>query len=235
MIDVMKNIILFKIKFCRISILALLASLLFVSGCGKTFSAPAFTGALLDSVCKADYTDYSEFTGVTTADLSAQREDLIDEKVDTLIAMYGNLRPSSACREDIRNFINMLYEQAVYTVSDPRATAQTGEGSGAEDEAGAIVSVSPILIFSDCSSDIQKFTDSFNKKNNAHKYKDKTSTQYADTYLQGVMSILRDHLGDIRTGDAVEKNLVYKENDKGLYTADPDQIKAVFDLILPLK
>ena len=199
--------------------LTLLLSLTLLTGCRQTPDMRGGAQALLDTVYKGSPSDYSRLTGIPTADLSSEQSAWLDGQADLFIHCFGGLTPSPQMRERIQKFLGMAYAGADYSV---QAGGQT-----------VTVTIRPITLFTDSLPQIQEWTENFNSKNAAFAYYEQTSQEYADAYLDGLLTLLTSRLSDLPYGDPVQLSLPWSRGGDHLFTFDPSALKDITQAILP--
>ena len=63
--------------------------------------------------------------------------------------------------------------------------------------------------------EIQTYTENFNKKNADFEYYELTSQEYADAYLDGLLTILTSKLSDLHYGDPEQVELPFEKGEDG--------------------
>ena len=162
------------------------------------------------------------FPGQSAADLSRTREKWLQKMADSLIRQAGCSAASDKMKERTVSFLSMVYSKAQYSCSP---------GSGTDK---ILVEYSPMTIFQDSAEDLKEYNSSFAAGNKAGKYKKLSSQQYADSCLDGMLTILESRLGSLSYGKAVQEEITVSEDDENRRTLDPAQLEKVMEGMLPL-
>ena len=210
-------------------------------GCRKNFDKTGYVTALLDACYHGEYSEYSSFTGIATAQLSELQDGWLESETDRFLAMFGSLSPSQSTREDIKNMLRMIYASASYTVIDPMSESTDNTGDESEypgiadsaEEKHVTVRLEPIMLIRNNTDGIKEYTDSFNQSNKEYKYYDLNSRQYADKYLEGILTLLQSHLSSIPLDKPLDINLSLQKGEDGLFSIPPDDLKLLRDSLLP--
>jgi len=211
-----------KAKLIRFFLLlTLLIFPLAASGCSR-LQPDRYANAALDALCGKSTVDYEQFTGQSAADLSRTREKWLQKMADSLIRQAGCSAASDKMKERTVSFLSMVYSKAQYSCSP---------GSGTDK---ILVEYSPMTIFQDSAEDLKEYNSSFAAGNKAGKYKKLSSQQYADSCLDGMLTILESRLGSLSYGKAVQEEITVSEDDENRRTLDPAQLEKVMEGMLPL-
>ena len=218
----------------KISLIAAFLALLLITGCGPVFDGGRYVSSLLDALYKANYTDYAELTGTTTAELSTMRESWMTGQTDLFLKAFGAEAASDSSRARVTQFLNNVYAGASFTV---RVSDAGNINAASEDsDAGSVyVTFRPICLISESYPALQDSLAAFNKKNSTYGYADMDSTAYTDAYLDGLMTVLEQHLTDLPLGDEVSFRVPISKTADGLYQADASAIARLSRAFLPLE
>ena len=218
----------------KISLIAAFLALLLITGCGPVFDGGRYVSSLLDALYKANYTDYAELTGTTTAELSTMRETWMSGQTDLFLKAFGAEAASDSSRARVTQFLNNVYAGASFTV---RVSDAGNINAASEDsDAGSVyVTFRPICLISESYPALQDSLAAFNKKNSTYGYADLDSTAYTDAYLDGLMTVLEQHLTDLPLGDEVSFRVPISKTADGLYQADASAIARLSRAFLPLE
>ena len=113
----------------------------------------------------------------------------------------------------------MAYASANYTVQSSRETAT--------------VTIRPITLLTDAFPVIRTYTESFNKKNSEFEYYELTSQEYADTYLDGLLTLLTSQLSDLHYADPVQVELPIEKGEDGLYVFKSADLGEITRAVMP--
>ena len=220
----------------KIPLMAACFMLLLITGCGPVFDGSRYVSSMLDALYKANYTEYAELTGTTTAEISTTRETWIGSQADSFLEAFGAASASETTRSRVIRFLNNAYAGAAFTVRNSDA-GNTGSGSSAADSGAATVFVSfrPMNLISDNYEDLKHWKDSFNQKNTAYTYADLDSAAYADAYMDGVLTVLEQDLTNIPLGEEVCFRIPLSKNADGLYAADAGALARLGKALLPFE
>ncbi len=206
-------------KYTLTGILLILLTVISMTGCHRTPDMRAVAGALLDTVYKNSPSEYSRLTGIATADLSSRQSQWLSAQTDRFLNTFGGLKPSQEVRENIDKFLSMVYASANYTVQSSQESA--------------VVTIRPITLLTEALPEIQTYTENFNKKNADFEYYELTSQEYADAYLDGLLTILTSKLSDLHYGDPEQVELPFEKGEDGLYIFKNAALGEITRAVLP--
>lgn len=198
--------------------LFILLAAAFLTGCHRSPDMKAASGALMDAVYKNSPSEYSRLTGIPTADLSFRQAEWLSGQSERFLASFGNLKPSLEMKDRISKFLGMAYVSANYTVQN--------------DGDKVTVTIRPLSLLTDAMPEIQAWTESFNKKNADFAYYELTSQEYADTYYDGLLTLLTSKLSDLHYADPVQVTLPFEKGEEGLYAFDTKSLEDVTESVL---
>ena len=109
--------------------------------------------------------------------------------------------------------------------------------TGKDDESDIYVyiTVRPLLLIENNYAALVDYQKTFNEKNTAYTYADLSSEAYADTYMDGLLTILEQSLFDIPQGPPQTIAVPISQNEDGLFTLDPAVLKRLQLIIFPLE
>ena len=197
----------------------LAAAVCLTAGCRRAPDMREASTALLDAVYKGSPSEYSRLTGIPTADLSSRQTQWLSSRTDQFLSAFGGLDPSQETRDKISKFLSMAYAGADYSIQSSQESAS--------------VTIRPITLLTDALPEIQSYTESFNKKNAEFEYYELTSREYADTYLEGLLTLLTSKLSDLHYGDPVQVPLPFEKGDDGLYAFSTESLGDITQAVLP--
>lgn len=198
-------------------------------GCRRSFDKTGYVTALLDACYHGEYSQYSYFTGMATAQLSGLQDEWLEAETDRFLAMFGSLSPSEGTREDIKNMLRMIYASTSYSVEEPQAPDLVDSG----EEKYVTVRLEPIMLIKDNYDEIKEYTDAFNKANGEFKYYELSAGGYADEFLEGILTLLKSHLSSIPFDEPKDITISLKKGEDGLFSVSPDDLLLIRDTMFP--
>lgn len=229
------RIIFMKKVIRNMNIIAILVAFsVFFTGCGLFFNPSKYVKASFDALYKGDLEEYSKIASITTDQAQKKYDDSCAAKIDDLAKLFGftddsdSISIDNSVREQIKDLYKELYSKIEYTVED--------NSEKIEDGYIVHVSVSPMLIFEDSMDEVNEFVSQYNADILSGKYND-TNAYSQETlnniYQQGILTIFKKKMNDIRYGEPEEINIrVMRNNDKNSHYINADDLIKFSQLII---
>lgn len=218
-----------KNKSVSILLLLIVAAMIFTSGCGiLSLNKKNYVKAYLDAGYKGEVKKYAKLTDTSEELLLENYEEGMKESAIQIAAMFGitSEQITDNLQIAMESFCKKLYKKASYRITDIKQPDKDKEIYE------VTVSVKPITVFEDASSDVNKAIEKLQEETEEGTYNELMEDAYAEVYGKTVIEAMEPHIENTSYGDETAVTVRVEEAEEGIYKINEEDLQVLDEAII---